>query len=120
MENARVIDLPESGTFKVVQIYVGNEPYLPFGETNDYHVNILKKFLESKNIEFKPDSEFGDNLPPLIGTGYGVVGMGYFYIYDKQLVFSGSSSDYGIGINPEHIEKCKPYFKDNDLEIKIK
>lgn len=123
MEHKRaehVIELPQNGYFKVVQIYVGNEPYLPFGEMNKYHRDILKKFLESKNIDFDIRIEMGNELPLEIGKGYAVAGMGHFYIFDKKVVFTGESSDYGTGINPKHIEKCKPYFKDNDLEIKIK
>lgn len=117
MENAHVIELPESGSFKAVQVYVNELPYLPFNYMAYYHKDILKKFLESSKIEFETESVFGKTLPSLKGKNYKVVGMGDFYISGKKLVFGGDSFDYSIGINPEHIEKCKPFFNNKDLEI---
>lgn len=119
MEHEHIIELPERGYFKVVQISVEDMPYLAFDNLGGYHRNILRKFLENNKIEFESENAFGKELPRTTGKNYKVVGMGYFYKSGKELVFSGNSADYHIGINAEHIEKCKQYFNNNELEVII-
>lgn len=121
MDPEHVIELPEKmgQSFKVVQIYLElndqRVPCLPFNHAGQYHADILEDFLKEKKIPF----EMRGGLPSLKGTGYEVVGMGYLERFKKMLIFSLDSGDYGIGINPEHIEKCKPYFNDKGLKIAI-
>ncbi len=121
MEHEHVIELPEimGESFKVVQIYLERDnqrvPFLPFNHTEQYHADILEDFLKEKNIPCK----MKNGLPSLKENGYEVVGMGYLERFKKMFIFSLDSGDDRIGINPEHLEKCKPYFNDNDLEIVI-
>lgn len=58
-------------------------------------------------------------VPSLKGNDYEVVGMGYLDRFKKKFLFSRDSFDYSIGINREHIEKCKPLFNNKELEIII-
>ncbi len=114
-----VIELPESGSFKVVQIYAGGLPHLPFDYPGHYHRDILKDFLTKKNIPFETKKMMGNVLPLSKGEEYEVVGMGNLYVMGEELKFSGDSFDYGLRINKDHIEKCKPFFKNKNLEITI-
>ncbi|TRZ54219.1 hypothetical protein D4Q76_02820 [archaeon] len=115
-----VIELPESGYYKVVQILAGGLPHLPFNYIGHYHRDILRKFLEGRKIPFETIEIMGKNCPVSKGAEYEVVGMGELIRKDNKISFSGDSMDYSMGINPEHIEKCKPYFTDKTLEIIVK
>lgn len=114
-----VIELPEDGYYKVVQILAGGLPHLPFKRIGYYHRNILEKFLKDRNIPFETKEEMGKQLPLKSGKFYEVVGMGELVRKGNKISFSGDSMDYGLGINPKHIDDCKPYFSDKTLEIII-
>lgn len=119
-----IIELPEKfGSYKVVQIYLERDnqkiPFLPFNHMGQYHADILGDFLKANNIAFGINNEHGKELPSLKGNGYEVVGMGYIDTYGKMIMFSRDSFDYGLGINREHIEKCKSHFRNKDLKVII-
>ncbi len=115
-----VIELPNDGFYKVVQIYAGGLPHLPFDYICFYHRDILEKFLKRKNIPFETKKLMGNDLPLAKGKIYEAVGMGELYISGNELEFSRDSFDYGLRINSKHIEGCKPFFKNKNLEIIIK
>ncbi len=118
-----LIELPGDGFYKVVQVFVGEMPdglpHLPFDFHVFYHRDILAKFLKGKNIPFETRKSMGNDLPLLRGKDYEVVGMGELYVSGNKLEFSRDSFDYGLRINAEHIEDCKPFFNNKNLEIAV-
>lgn len=115
-----VIELPVKGFFKVVQVYTDGLPHLPFDYIGYYHRDVLGNFLKSKGIPFKTRKLASNDLPLAKGEGYEVVGMGNLYISGNELEFFGDSFDYDMRKNAEHIEKCKPYFKNKNPEIIVR
>lgn len=103
-----------------MQVCAGGLPYLPFDYIGKYHRDILAKFLKGKNILFETRKSMGNDLPLLKGKDYEVVGMGEVYVSGNEPEFSRDSFDYGLRINPKHIEDCKPFFNNKNLEIIIR
>ena len=114
----------ESGEYKVVQLDIEGQPYLRFAETKySTHATILILLANKLEREYptieKDRGEYGkDQIPALESDWYKVYGMGKSKIDvgQKTASFYGNSFDYGIGINPEHLNSIKQHEKDWKIE----
>jgi len=102
----------------VVQVYVGDVPFLHTGASN--HPGVLFSFLEKMASADHPLvskaklGEFRIGAPDLEGDRYKVAGMGFADVYTetKRVELSGESATYGIGIDAEHL--CKMFEVEDD------
>lgn len=110
LENIQIVNWPnESKEYKVVQLELDSKPYLRFSTSNiPLHRSVLIEFLKSNNVKHS-EIEGPCNMPVPKGDRYKVHGMGKSEVDIKKKIatFYGSSSDYDIGINPEHLELTK-------------
>lgn len=112
----------ESDDYKVVQLDVDGKPYLRFREPKyvDGHGPILFIFLETLEIPYENTrGTSGAAVPALEGDRYKVHGMGRARVdvEQKQARLYGKSDDYGIRINPEHLEAVKQLVPDWNISI---
>lgn len=111
----------KKGNYKFVQLYVKDEPYMFFrlaGENT--HAEILEMALGSLRIGFEYRPGFLEGkVPNEKGNNYRASGMGQARILpeEKSALFGGSSFDYDIATDPEHLEKIKALFPDWDIEL---
>jgi hypothetical protein len=95
---------------KVVQLYVDNKPYLKFPKFRlNIHGDILRRLLDELDIPYKKVMGLytRNSVPAPTGERYRVVGMGHYDTdsRDRRLItFSGSSMDYGLGIDQKHLD----------------
>ncbi len=111
-ENIEIIGLPETGDFKVVQIFVDGHPIMVCGSSYRGHRDLLKNFLDSREIPYKTSDGAGTS-PYLKQERYKVVGMGKAEIRQKNNFFRlphGLSLYYGISVNAEFRERLKQQF----------
>lgn len=106
----KLSEIPHIKLMKVVQLYIDGKPL--FGVENEhtsYHVLILEECLRKEGIEFNliPIDNGNDFGPALKGERYRAVGMGFLIKGGNKFYFSGSSQDYGIGIDKTHLEDYK-------------
>ncbi|MFH0837418.1 MAG: hypothetical protein V1870_04775 [Candidatus Aenigmatarchaeota archaeon] len=100
----------ENGSYRVVQLYVDNTPYMHFAHDDvKWHDQVLGDFLKIMNIDFKLATE-GDLAPK--GDGYNAVGMGKAIISDNRIVFCGESYDYGIALDVYHLKSFVVLYRD--------
>jgi hypothetical protein len=114
--NGHIVDYASPDIGKaVVQIYLGQEPYLAVGWRNENHSDLLLKFLGEKKI-YAPMHIWECNswklqVPKLISdtSGYLVSGMGYGHIDFRSKQFSkffGGSRLFGRDIDVKHAAWC--------------
>jgi len=100
--------LTDSGFCKVVQLGADGLDYILFGNECDYHASILGFFLSSSDLSFN----YGPGLEIDLSSGDGrwnVYGMGKLIIRPDSgmIYFTGDSTDYGTGIDRDHVERMK-------------
>ncbi|UCC92057.1 MAG: hypothetical protein JSV39_02235, partial [Candidatus Aenigmatarchaeota archaeon] len=94
---ARVNWPGKEGKYKVVQVYIGDKPFMIFPPTSEPvrgHGFILRDFLNSLDIGYE---KWGSHdLPVPEGNGYRAVGMGKSEVSpdENKSVFFGTSSTY--------------------------
>lgn len=104
---------------KIIQMYVdGTKPVLFLGA--ELHSEALEMILQTLRLDYEVVTiPNGSQGPALEGKNYKVVGMGNANCL-RENIFSirqgERSAGYGIGINNEHLEKVRPYFKGLELE----
>jgi|SRR3989344_368580 len=113
----------ESEDMKVVQLSIDGNPCLRF-PTKEYregsHGAILTVTLMKNGVPYEKIVGRSEvRIPALIGVGYKVHGMGKAKIDVGQRLahFYGSSYDYGIGINTEHLECIRSLHPDWKIEV---
>ena len=121
-ENKSVVNWPgKSGEYKVVQLRLDGKPYLRFqSDCEIIHGAMLENFLRAQSIDyqtFRTDKD--QTLPEARGERYVVDGMGEADVDVKRrrASFHGSSHDYGISINPKHLEEIKQLEPDWKIEV---
>jgi len=110
----------DSGTpAKVIQMYVdGTKPVLFLG--SEMHSRALEKILQMLRLPYSFMNLQGkDKGPALSGENYRVVGMGHGSVYGNQISIkkNSCSSGYEKRIDPEHLEKARPYLNGLELEV---
>ncbi len=65
----------DSGRFKVVQLYVDDEPYMWFDFQKSLHETVFTDILNRLKIRYGEKEKY--SKPSLKGRGYRAVGMGY-------------------------------------------
>ncbi|MBI5332726.1 MAG: hypothetical protein HZB65_04080 [Candidatus Aenigmarchaeota archaeon] len=98
--NNKIIQLYFSGKNYLHHDYPAKQDsYLLFGNKGDFHNEILRRFLQSVNMQT-------DETPEPAGKNYKAVGMGRAGIDldKKSILFYGHSSIYQILINREFLE----------------
>ena len=113
-----------SGEYKAIQIDIDDEPYIRFPEENQFkktHGGILIDILKSHSIDFEEHPEVR-YYPALVGERYKVHGMGKCIIdlEPKRAIFYSDSlsTTYGIGLNPDYLNKIRELEPDWKIEIK--
>jgi len=112
-----------SGYYKVVQLYIGNEPHFCFSEKDmEYHWEILSSVLRQLGIACQTVQGYLSRrqIPTPAGAGYRCPGMGRVMIEiegnQKHAGFYGNSGDYDMTIDPDHVERMKLLFPEWDIE----
>ncbi len=122
MSELQLVDWPSgSGEVKVVQLVVGEKPYLLLGNPDLFtHGLLLMQTLRKAGIQYftemgKSDSE----VPARSGEGYRAVGMGRatVEIDRKTADFNGRSHDYDMGIDVNHLERMAPLVRPWQLRV---
>jgi hypothetical protein len=116
----------ESGDLKVVQLDVDGKPYLRIADWKyTTHARMLETLAEDLGREFPTiEKRAPDNtaytLPKLESEWYKVYGMGWVEldVNKKEATFYGTSYDYKIGIDEEHLNNIKSKIKDWNLLVK--
>ena len=121
----------ESGKFKIVQLYFGDEPYLrfPYQDSNtppNFHFSIMlnveiehglrKPDFNEESIQFSEKEQ----SPPRESFGYRASGMGLVDVDlgGKTLTFFGRRSDhYEVEIDTGHLENLKKYLPDWKIDF---
>ena len=107
---------------KVIQIYVGDRPYMRFSNKGETHAKILENTLNEFNINVnKQSSNYGGSVPePFLQNVYDLCGAGIAHDWsmnEKKIVFFNSSSaEYGKYPDKEHAEEIS---KLTGIEFKI-
>ncbi|MGV8161872.1 MAG: hypothetical protein ACP5N2_00890 [Candidatus Nanoarchaeia archaeon] len=144
-----VMNLPEkTGNYNVIQLYIGEKPYLRFGEKlpenvimyiNDRqgHKQIVKSFLEELKLDsgdFREEIGNGEYVPlqiPVLpskeetGIDFKLVGAGtcayepMHPIEELKISFFGRSIKYNRMICSYHLMELNDEFKEHDLKITI-
>ena len=73
-EDIEIINLPEEGRFKIVQLLVDGRPVMVCGSTDLLHKDILRAYLISMGIDVPKLQDV--ELTPSHGKRYRVYGMG--------------------------------------------
>ena len=109
-----IVDWPsEPGLYKVVQVNLGDEIHLRFGEFSSRHTDILESFLKSKDIKYSITSGF-----PLVeqkGDDYEATAMCVCDLKENKAYFERNSSDYRLSATPLMIDEIRA--SRHDLEI---
>jgi hypothetical protein len=107
----------ECELIKSVQLYIQGQPFLALGKS--FHGVVLDRILEDMGIEFnKIELADGTYHAERQGELYIATGMGGCFKYNNEISIRNEPSlGYGIGPDPEHLEKIKPYLSDFKLKI---
>ena len=115
-----LVNLPtENGSYKIVQFYINNNPYLRFGEKGtDFHKYIIIRLCN----EFNKDVEFmKDDIPKLKTLWYKVCGMGISNLNIEHKIITTKdieSFDYHLGLNLNHLDLIKKQHPEWNFIIK--
>jgi len=106
---AEDIQFPQTDEAKIVQLYIDqNRVILRAGSNKRDHSQILKSALEEFGLVSYPTVKiFGEQVPALAGDNYRVVGMGWCTRVGECFSFYGDSMSYEIGLDLEHLERCR-------------
>ena len=117
------IELPQDGRlYKIVQLYVDGTPRLETGSASaDTHASILERTLKELGVSYGTIRSLEHEIPALGGKDkpYEVVGMGYLKRELRGIVIYGRSEEYKIGVNKEHIDRCKPLIQEIEEDVQI-
>ncbi len=112
----------KSGKYKVVQLIIDGNPHLRFGEGYETHSVIIMSLADKLRRDY-PKTDFSDStgtyqIPAPEAGWYKLVGAGKASIDvdGKKASLSGNSYNYGIGINPEHLDSVRHLIQDWKLE----
>lgn len=116
-----VINFPTiSNEYKIVQLELDEKYYLLFSK-KDYcrHSDILLGFLKESTVPFNMIKVRGLDITSPIGNRYKVLGAGMAKVDTqiKQALFYGSSHDYCIGMNKEHLYLIRTFIEGWELEL---
>jgi len=109
-EDIQIVNLPEEGHFKLVQLIVDNHPIMVCGPIIDFHKYILRDYLETQGIAVETFKQGSKTLIALEGPRYVVVGMGKGEIMPGIKFFQlpyDSSSDYCMEPDPDFEERLR-------------
>lgn len=107
-------------SYKFVQAELDGLPYLRFqddSKSDKTHAHILARFLQDSGISDYPLTRSGK--PALKGERYKVVGMGEAKVdvEERRATFYGTSYDYGLTTDREHIESIRAIAPEWTLEV---
>lgn len=116
------VNFPEtSGRYKIIQIDLDGEPFIRYASLPmekrfaETHPAILINLLRLLGIPYNEIVGKSDlKIPSLHSGRYIVQGMGISDVNVEQKIasFGGTSFDYEIGINLEHLNLIKPLVPD--------
>ena len=112
------IQIPEEGDGKVVQLVVEGRPILRTGVGKE-HADILELALRELNLGFKTRNVGGKDIPLLEGDMYNVPGMGHYTRCENTVSVRGFSCGYEMGINPDHMEQCRPFLAERGINLMV-
>lgn len=111
-QRIEVVEFPQQeNTYSVIQIDVGDQSYLVFGNSNrELHPEVLEKFLETKRLRVVKDRQrlgqwIEENIPLWKTDQYTVRGMGQAKVEKGGVTFSGKSGWYEIGVKSTLLPK---------------
>ncbi len=114
------IQLPKGmDMYKVIQLVVGNTPYLICRQDRDKHPLMLERALQEFGITYLR-KKIGNTIeiPEIEGHGYKMVGAGMALNRgDRKVSFGSKSTTYGIGINQDHLSLCQLLVPDKELML---
>jgi hypothetical protein len=110
------LDIEDGAFYKVVQLYIGDEPIIGLGDVHKKHSQILEALLTERKLPFTSNK----NKPRIEGTGYKVVGMGHMSRDAEHILLHSVSIDYGIGIDPVHARRLQELGAFNKYQVEIK
>jgi hypothetical protein len=128
------IPRPEESPSKIVQLYIGDKPtyvcdipVLGSGGIFLNHGDILGQTLKELGIAYEEITlSKGSAIsmprqgPEKNGERYKLVGAGICARKGEILYLGSNSSDYDdIGINPEHLERCRPFFEKEGFSFQL-
>ena len=104
------VQLPDEGNMrKIVQLYLDGSPIIRYGQYKKQpHREILMNALREFDIEPEIVDIHGRMLPAPEGERYKAVGMGIVNLRDNVAEFFAESGQYGLQINPSHLQECQP------------
>ncbi len=117
------VNWPErTGSYKFVQLYVDEKPFLRLGNTNTLHGELLAQCLDSLEVPYKLTRSplTRAEVPEIKGERYEAVGMGIAIVMSgsKKTDFHGSSADYQITPNRDHLKLIQELYPEWTLSIK--
>ncbi len=124
-ENLPLVNWPaEPGEYKVVQFNSDSKPYLRFGREpeskfGDFHEFILERFAQEIGVDCinipgpdGPVAGLPDNIEyKLIGAGKCNVNL-----ENRTATYHGTSRDYQMGINQDHIQRLRTEFPEWQMD----
>ena len=98
------------GHYKVIQLYLREEPMLAIGPLEKRHRQILDNILDQSGVTERPRERIqGMPVAARRGPEYSVAGMGrvFFRPEEREAEFYGASTDYEMNISEEHLEALR-------------
>jgi len=114
------VSIPPLGGSKVVQIYIGDDAVLR-ADSRLPHGLILRDALDEFGINYETFKGIGlsGDVPRREGSGYKLTGAGLCLNTGKKVQLGSNSAQYDIGVDKEHIEKCREFLEKNGLAVEI-
>lgn len=103
----------DRGTYKVVQFFVDGRPYMRFSavpvealdpyDNEERHADIVRRFAQEQGL---PIEDLGDKVH-FVYDDHQIVGAGHCRVSHvaRKLRLNGTSSDYQIEIDPDHVKR---------------
>jgi hypothetical protein len=115
--NQLPVMLPSDELFgPVVQLYIGDRPFLRGGGEDSTHAEVLELALREFELEFETrKGRYASTIPCSEGQGYRVAGMAVATMLPGSAILSGDSTEYGIGICRQHLTEIQPL---TDIQLK--
>src|SRR3989338_2537240 len=116
----------ENGMYKVVQLELDDQPYLrfPVEKWEKTHSVILMMLLRKHQIPYEETKGRSGvtGIPAEQGTRYKVNGMGVadVNVEQRKASFFGDSLDYGLRIDPKHLDSMRPLASEWNIEYSPK
>lgn len=117
---AENVKIPPQGGSKVIQVYTGDDAVLR-ADCRLSHGAILRDALDEFGINYETFKGIGlsGDVPCREGDKYKMVGAGLCLNTGKKLLFGSNSTQYDIGVDKEHIEKCRSALEESGLIVEI-